>query len=136
MMIYSENSFYFILQEIRKKPGLYLGSKSLQSFMQFWHGYVLGIASKEWKKSTDGRFETQDKVIDTVMQHAVASNSYPLDQHFMYGFDEFVHKHYNRNRIAMDASSLILENSSSDEEAFDKFFELFDEFLKQKNNAN
>ena len=130
MIPYNENSFYFLLQEIRKKLGLYLGAKSLQFLMQFWHGYGFGGAVKEWETSTGGKLENYDGSIGIVIEHAVASN--PLDQHFMYKFDEFVHSYYERNRTTMMGASLILENSNSDEEAFDKFFELLDEFLKQK----
>ena len=56
-------------------------------------------------------------------------------QHFMDGFNEFVHSYYNRGITVLRGSSLISQYSDSEEEAFDKFFELLDEFLEQKADA-
>ncbi|MCL2388323.1 MAG: hypothetical protein FWC89_12380 [Defluviitaleaceae bacterium] len=52
----------------------------------------------------------------------------------MDGFNEFVWSHYNCQSWAMSGEMIISKNSNSEEEAFDKFFELYDEFIKQKHD--
>ena len=127
-MIYNEESFYFMLQEIRKRPGMYLGEKSLKSLMNFWHGYDFGIGVKNFEYSTGKKFF--ENYVESV--RSVAQTSNPYNQHFMYGFDQFVHLYYNVNMGSMNGMTLILQKSNSEAEAFDKFFELYDEFLMQK----
>ena len=133
-MMYNENSFYVLLQEIRKEPRFYLGTKSLEFLVHFWHGYGYGGAVKEWEKSLGKKLEDCEVTIDFAVQYALDSNS--SNHRFMDGFDEFVRSYYKSTLAAISGTGLILGNSSSDEEAFDKFFELFDEFLKQKNPKN
>lgn len=85
---------------------------------------------KEWEKSVGKKLEDSDETIDFTVQYALDSNS--TNHCFMDGFDEFIRSYYESSLASISGTGLILGNSSSDEEAFDKFFELFDEFLKQK----
>ena len=119
------DSFYFFLQEIRERPGLYLGGKSLEALGHFWAGYGYCSFIERWEKAT-GRdyFENYEEARCSDVGRE------PFEQHFMYGFDEFVHEYYNCVMTTLNGKSLISKNSDSDGEAFDKFFELFDEYLK------
>ena len=56
--------------------------------------------------------------------------------HFIDGFNDFVYSYYNCRNQAMSGEWMILENSNSDEEAFDKYFELRDAFLNQEKSGD
>jgi len=119
------NSFYYMLQLIRKRPGLYLGVPSLNALVHFWHGYDCGICVEKWEKET-GRnyFDNYDEAIKSGV-----SSGY----NFTSGFLEYVADYYNISSIGgMGWQTIILKNTESDEEAFYKFFELLDIFLEQK----
>ena len=126
--------FYFLLQKIREKPGLFLGKKSLEALTHFWDGYGYRNFIESWENTT-GRdfFENYEEA----RQSNVGCE--PREQHFLYGFDAFVHEYYNCEMSTLNGTGLISKNSNSEEEAFDKFFELLDEFLKltdeQKNEV-
>ena len=124
--MYNEESFYFILPKIRQLPGLYLGKKSLEALMHYWRGYAFGIEVKTWEHSS-GRnfFENYDDAVSAKV------NRIPYNQHFMYGFDQFIQSRYKVSLGSLSAATFILQESSSDEEAFDTFFELLDEFFNQ-----
>ena len=118
------NSFYYMLQKIREKPGLYLKKPTLEGLNNFWIGYNYGSRVMEWE-NREGRsyFENpgEEKPLTT-----------PYTDHFMYGFDEFVHSYYQCEATTMKGIGKILYKSESDEEAFYKFFELLDLFLEKK----
>ena len=122
------NSFYHLLPKIRKRPALYLRNVSLESLDTFWFGYNLGTTVKVWENETGlDYFENYEKA----SQSEISQGEY-----FMDGFLEFVADHYDVASIGgMGWQTIIQRNSDSDEEAFYKFFELFDEFLEQKGIA-
>ena len=124
------DSFYLLLQKIRERPGLYLRRKSLELLAAFHSGYKHKEYVEAWEKWS-GRdiFENYDEAMNS--GHKVPRT--PSDGS-MYGFNEFVHSYYNRQLAAMSVYSLISHMSQSEEEAFDKFFELLDEFMKQKDD--
>ena len=123
------NSFYFMLQQIRKRPGLFLEKPSLIALDNFWSGYAQRDAIEVWQQKTGkDYFENYDEAIRTNISKMYGDDySYFLD-----GFDEFVHSYYDHKMTTLNGTGLISKKSNSDEEAFDKFFELLDEFLKQK----
>ena len=119
------DSFYFALQKIRERPGLFLGAKSLERLVHFWHGYDFRHSIEVWEATTGHNFfEHYDEAINSDLRPE------PHEQYFMSGFDEFVHEYYNCMITTWRGTSIISQNSNSDEEAFDKFFELLDEFLE------
>jgi len=121
------NSFFFWLSKIRKRPGLHLGEKSLKALMHFWHGYSFREAVERWEKAT-GRdfFEHYDEAIKSDITRIP-------DNDFMSGFEEFAYSHYKHETYTtLGWQYLISKNCNSEEEAFDKFFELLEEFFAQK----
>jgi len=130
--MYNINSFQLMLIQIRKRPGLYLASKSLTSLYNFWQGYAERDFMEIWEKKTGKNyFENYEEASRTNVTKLYDER----DSYFMDGFDEFVHRYYNVNVGALNGITLIIRENNSEEEAFDKFFELFDEFLKQKDDA-
>jgi len=103
------SSWSILLEKIRERPGLYLGETSLYALWKFSHGYAVGY--------------------DDGARHAGKNDAvFGFQDNREWEFNHFVYSHYNRNFTTMCAESLILEESSSDEEAFYKYFELLDEF--------
>jgi len=48
------------------------------------------------------------------------------------GFDQFIYAHYNVEMGAKNGRRIILENSLSEAEAFDKYYELLDIFFDEQ----
>ena len=121
------DSFCFMLQKIRDEPGLYLGRKSLEALKHFWSGYdsrrLLESVSKAWEESAEPDFS---KYYDEAVR---TSTHFPICN-FRIEFNEFVLLYYNDDRSSLSGICLIAEHSDSDQAGFDKFFELFDAFLK------
>jgi len=136
-MIVTEDSFYFWLRRIREFPELFLGEKSLTALVQFWHGYVFCKMMETHEKSTGhSATERYDEIFNSptkpLVKSATTSHN-PYERHFMNGFEAFAYSCYpNCERTTQGWAKLISKNSDSEEEAFDKFFEVLDEFLKQK----
>ena len=86
------------LFEIKEKPGAYIGRKSL-TYLFF---YILGYHDREYD----------------------IGKSVPR---LLPGFQEFIQERY-KITSCHDWASIILFYSSSEEEAFDRFFELLDEY--------
>jgi hypothetical protein len=82
-------------------PGLYLGKPSLSLLRAFTSGY-----------SFRG-YELYGN-----------SKNYCYDN----SFNEYIENYYNLPKGVKDASTMICENCSSEEEAFYKYFELLEEF--------
>jgi len=122
-------SFYSFIQEIRERPALWLGEKSLKALVQFWDGYSFREHVEAWERLT-GRnfFENFNEAICSEIP-GVSSGPHLYSKS---GFNKFVHLHYNCEIGVMSAYWLISSKSKSEEEAFDKFLELLDEFLEQK----
>ena len=100
------NSVYVILQKIRKMPGIYIGIKNIDYLLHCINGYKYRIMDE--------------------------SPNHQWSQDCLDGFFEFVVSFYNTKAGTLNWNSIILQNTDSQEEAFDKFFELFDVFLDQK----
>ena len=120
-MFYSEDSFRFWLRSIRERPGMWLGEKSLFALVHFWHGYTFGRSVEIDEHSNEPR------ISDRAVTH--------FGQHFMDGFEQFAYSHFGCKRTTQGWWRLIAKNCGTDAQAFDKFFELLDEFLAQKGSA-
>jgi len=135
-MMQSDSSFYYFLSRIRERPGVFLGGeKSLSALMHFWDGYVFRTMIESWEKANDLDFsQHSDDFFSPMYNPGTRLKTLPrppVEEHFMNGFLEHVYEHYNQGRN-MGWKYLILKNSVSEEDAFDTFFELLDEFLAQK----
>jgi len=120
------DTFYYFLQRIRERPGLWLGEKSLKALVHFWHGYSCREHVEAWEKMTSRDF---------FQNFAEAANSGSLGLPSFYSkheFNGFVHRYYCVEITTMSGEYLISEKSNSEEEAFDKYFELLDAFCEQK----
>jgi len=123
------DSLFLLLQRIRETPGLYLGKKSLKLLVQFNYGYGFREFVNSWEKSANRDFfENFD---EAMMSKTPALSGLG----FMDGFNEFVYSYYNCENNALTGEYMISMNSSSEEEAFDTFFELLDAFMKEKGRA-
>jgi len=105
-----KDSLYIWLEKIRERPALYLGKKSLTYLFYFIKGYCTAV-----------------------------------NYDCITGFDEFVYSHYcNKKKLVGVERDLFIENSNwmriiiaeskFQEEAFDRFYELFDEFIEVNTN--
>lgn len=106
--------FYSLLQEIKKRPTLYLAKYSIFDFQSFYHGY--GFARHEL-----GLPKTQEeKEFEEFMQWIRSIYSVKTRQSW---------------------ANIILFHSADEREALDKMFELFENFLNRdrthsENNEN
>jgi len=103
-----------LLKKIYDKPGLYLSVKSLPLLTHFICGYGLGELS------------CKDRYPNITISD---------DTRFWRDFNRFVHLYYKCEMGAMREGTLIAKYCDSDEEAFDKYFELLDMFLKQRGES-
>ena len=99
----SMSSIISILRRIDEKPLLYLGKKDIGRLRFFITGYLICEEDNNQSESTE-IFESFKKYFDTI-----------------YGI-----------RSYYDYASVLRQQFNSEEEAFDKFFELFNQFLFQK----
>ena len=100
-----------LLQKIREKPGLFLGKPSLHALWHFMNGYAM-----------------RDYELTGSSDHTIECSKLSCP----HGFNMFVHRHFNRPYSTMCAEHLILTQINCDDEAFYKFFELLDEYLKHQ----
>ena len=121
------NSFYTFLQKIRERPRLYLRNKSLAQLDAFLCGYAFGVVAARWEKATGLDFFENFDLQCSYSEPSSFSDWCDLTR----GFDEFVHSFYNYGISTLSGGCIIIRESSSEEEAFDQYFELLDEFLKQ-----
>ena len=116
---------YFMSRKIQKDPRRYLEAKSLTRFEHFMLGYSFRIDMESWEKVSNSDFrENYDK--------AVLYGNSDVIVDTMSGFSEFVHSYYNRELTTLSAAGVILENTDSESDAFDKYFELLDSFIKRE----
>ena len=95
------DKLYNLLQEIKKRPGHYLGIKSLTRLSAFISGYEICIYESGKKNG---------KLFN--------------------GFDAYIHERYGIN-TTHNAQEIVLFFALFDEGlAFDRYFELLEEFLK------
>ncbi|BFT72436.1 hypothetical protein [Paenibacillus sp. P36] len=86
-----------LLENIKKRPGLYLGRKSLLFLLHFLHGYQQCLFHIE------GTYYT------------------------LTGFQEYIEDIYDFHGVH-NWASIIQFNCTTDDEAFDKFYQHLDEF--------
>jgi len=106
------DSLYFQLKLIQAVPKRFLGEKSLVALYYYIKGYYDGASDESYEY--DG------------------SNSYS-DFLSKWDFSEFVYSYYN-DAIASESENwykVIMNHTNSQEQAFDKFYELLDEFVKK-----
>jgi len=88
-----------LINEIKERPGLFLGTLSIYTLKAFIDGYKYGVGENEVSANMDA-------------------------------FQRFVSTKY-RIEAPVSWDSIIRMYSSSDYQAYTKFFELFEEFIKQ-----
>jgi len=118
---------YCMLQQIRKRPGLYLGwsGKSLTALSHFLHGYDVGITAELRMRKTKFDFTTSNDVF-------ICTSDEVKNNHCLDGFNEFAHDYYGIKMTVSCGEYLILQNTQSEEEAFDKYYELLDIFFAEQ----
>lgn len=89
------------IQDIRVKPQLHLAKATFPLLKAFIDGYAI----REYELNGDAECVILDD------------------------FQTFVEEHY-QEKLALNWASIIQKHSESDKEAFSKFFELFDEYIK------
>jgi hypothetical protein len=100
------NKLHELLQKIKARPELYLGKKSLERLHPFLSGYVVCLSD---------RFGESCPVLFS-------------------DFQEYVQKKYQITS-SHSCEKIIDFYSRSDEEAFDKYFDLMNEFLKKSEES-
>jgi len=131
------DSYSTLIEEIRKCPGLFLGKKSLLYLKHFLAGYQMGEDVGIWETSTGRNYFENQNEANQSRTASTQGYDYTLES---CQFNEFVYTHYNCTteiegvllHSTMCVEYFILEKSNSDEEAFDKYFELRDAFIKQR----
>jgi len=124
--------YELLLHKILEKPFDYLSEKSLKSLRTFLNGYKLRCKMEQWEKESDLNY----------FEHNESRIQLGLDRNFVeyQEFNIFVHIYYNhgvmrakdgtnRYLTSHTINSLIIEKSNSEEEAFDKYFELREKYL-------
>jgi len=95
--------WYDKIQTIKQRPGLYIGKKSLTILRFYMKGYM-------------------DR------QHEIDGHS----KRFDFEFQEFIQKYYKIKYNSHHWADIITFFSATDAEAFDKFYELWEEFSQTK----
>jgi len=119
------DAVYCMLQQIRKRPGLFIGVKSLTALGHYLRGYTFRIKTELWMKNTGANFSDDYDFFSSTTHFARYSDC--LDK-----FDMFVYTHYNVKMGAKSGNTVILENCQSEEEAFNKFYELLDAYFDEQ----
>ena len=102
------NDYPTLLEEIRKRPQMYLGGD--EKNLELLAAYLDGFATAEWfhdvsPKKHMGNFNWEE-------------------------FEEWVKNKYNTNRLSLNSMPLALHVSESKSEAFDLWFSWYDLFCK------
>ncbi|MGL6337683.1 MAG: hypothetical protein ACRC80_00920 [Waterburya sp.] len=97
-------SIYELLKNIKQRPKMYLGSLSITKLHMLLIGYNIGKMEKNLNK-----IEEDSKFRD---------------------FQQWIQEKYNV-LSSKSWANIILENSMNEEDAFNKFFELFEEFINE-----
>ncbi len=95
-----QKKIYDLLMDIRKRPGVYLGQKSLTLLHSFLGGYIVRLAEEGY---TDV---------------------------YLRGFQNYISNRFNI-QSAHSWAHIIRFYSASEAEAFDRFYELLDEYLSK-----
>jgi len=102
--------------------------QALESLMWFWLGFFFKCEIDAWERWKERNFfENFNEIINSM--------PVPIDPNFFHKFNKFVHSHYGRIGSGHTALMLIAKNTDSEKEAFYKFLELFDEYIKQHSDS-
>lgn len=97
------------IEGLRKRPGMYLGKKSVSLFSAFLSGfrYAEEIHDQHWKNMDDGGFDWAQ-------------------------FEQYVFKKYNPRRLSVNSPGLaFILSGEKEEEGLDLWFKWYDEFRSQ-----
>ena len=100
-------SFYELIEKIKKRPTLYINKYSLSHLKTFIEGYSFGLRQ--------------------------ANISVSKEEEDFEGFQDWIEEKYNQYST-QHWSKIILFYSEDERDALENFFELFNEFIKQKQN--
>ena len=124
-------TIYSQLLDIRKRPTLYFSRKSLEFVIYYLSGYARRGFEVAWEKLNGCDYSIRyEESFDPSLYQAVPPE--PYGHFIMDEFEGFVRSYYNSNRNSLSGPRMIIEYSNSDEEAFDKFFELLDACIEMK----
>ena len=101
-------SFYELITKIQKRPALYLGKESISNLQVFLDGYT--FARRELKVPISNEEEDFED------------------------FQEWIEKKYNL-QDTQSWTKIILFYSVDERDALERFFELFDEFVKRNSST-
>jgi len=104
-----DESIFDFLGSLRRRPGLYFGKTSLVRLQAYLFGYQAGLAKVS--KSLKGEEDFHE-------------------------FHDWVAKQLGFSSSTVGWCNMILEKSASDEAAFHRFFELLEEFKKERSIRN
>ena len=122
-----DDTFLTWLPRIRENPGVFLGEPSLTALSHFWNGYAFReMPEKQEKQTYANDLKECEK---TVVPERLSKRS---EKHFMDGFEKFAYSYFGCDWSTQGWVKLITEHCNSEAEAFNKFFELFDMFIKEK----
>ncbi len=99
-----DSDLYDVLEEIKPRPGLFLGTNNLKNLNQFLNGFFYG----QYK---------YNKICEE------QTDIFPLSFWF---FHEFVKNYYNKYESTSGWCNMILSEVASEEKALNKFYELID----------
>ena len=119
MVSYAE---LFDLMMINNYEGL--DNYTLELIKTFWQGVFFATDLRSWEECKEVDRGYYLEVLNSIPT--------PHGQEFMREFNRFVHTHYDRRVGAMLPLILISKNTKSEQEAFYKYFEMLDEFLKNQ----
>jgi len=101
----SEISVFDVLAMVREKPGLYFGKSSLDRLDAYLHGYRAGIMAANYQLRDLDRFRE---------------------------FYDWVAKQLDFTSSTAGWCNMIMERTKSDTEGFRRFYELLDEFCRER----
>jgi len=101
----SVHSIRELLHEIRQRPAMWLSTKSLTGLKSLLNGYEMAC-----------------------YKHGIAKGTKLPDDVPWQGFSDWLKLRYGKVIWNVDWHWLLVENSKSEEEAFDRFFELLTEY--------
>jgi len=140
----SMGNYEELMRKIREHPEKYLGEKSFKALQLFLSGcrtkWQMDTGEKETGLDFFKHFVATRK--SAIMTPPPPGRDYTLD---WIEFNYFVHTHYNRMinlggtimpSTSMSPMGLIAEMSSSDEEAFDNYFELREAFIRGRSDGD
>jgi hypothetical protein len=100
-----DTSVFDVLAMVREKPGLYFGKASLERLNAFLHGYNMGLHTLHYQLKGSVSFGA---------------------------FHDWVAQRLNFTSSTGGWCNMIVERTKSDAEAFRTFYELLDEFCRER----